>query len=401
MQQIVILGGLGDVYLVCALYESFCRHHQTQAEFTIKSGHQAVADLFPGVRYRIDDALTFGAEADRSFQKIHENRLWGNGPFFAHPCMQRTPLHICSLPAKPFVCQADLFRMVLGLPLDAPLTVPLFPAGQPIPKSAMVVEATTWPNTQPGFYPKLIKAMRDAGFDVWLNDKQLPLRDLLAKAASSEWVIGPQCGLMSIFVTGRFPCRKILATPSIDGGKAPAYWASSTFPYAHVNRFAGENFDVEEFRVQDDHDSVIRSILNCMEHPRSHDPLPMNAIVMSLSPGDLLDRFAVLTVKRGRFDKARQAAIEREYQCYSEAAEALLRSQIVADLFNRLVALLDEGFGVLEELVPAVLHGKEETLESAKIHASVIRGNKDRVMLKHKIDAVLRGATVEVKSYYG
>ena len=398
MQQVVVLGGLGDVYLVCALYESFCRHHQAEAELVIKSGHEAVADLFPDVRYRVDDILTFGTEANRHFQETHENRL-GDGLFFAHPCMQRTRLHICSLPAKPFVCQADLFRMVLGLPLDAPLTVPIVPTGQPMPKSVMIVEATTWPNTQPGFYPKLLKAMREAGFDVWLNDKQLPLRDLFAKAAASEWVIGPQCGLMSIFVTGRFSCRKMLATPSIDGGKAPKYWASSTFPYAYVSRFAGEDFDVEEFKIEDAHASLIAVMMECLRNPRPHDPNPVAWAMMALTPSDLLDRLAVLLVKNAYFQGPQHARIQREIARHATAAETLLlNNPKVRELFADLTLQHAETFKVLEQAVPSALaNGGMDVAD----HVAAIKANKKRVELKHEIDAALRGATPEVKSYYG
>jgi hypothetical protein len=399
MQSIVVLGGLGDVYLVAALYESFCYHHRTrEVELVIKSGHQAVVDLFPGTRYRVNDQVTFGTEANPDFQRTHENRLGNGNLFFAHPRMERTPLSICGLPAKPFVCQADLFRMVLGVPLDAPLTVPKVPPPPPAPQEVVVVEAHTWPNTQPAFHNRLVNMLRVTGWDVWVNDKKLPLRELFERAAAAAWVIGPQCGLMSIFVTGRFPCRKILATPSIDDGKAREYWAPSTFPYAYVSRFAGEDFDVEEFKIDDDHHSAINLIINCMENLRPHDPRPVTSVMMPLTPSDLLDRLAVLTVKCSKFSGGRLAAVVRETRRYLEAAIPLLNEPGVSVLFALLVDRHRETFEILERAVPEALGTGHMAVAD---HAAAIRANKDRVVLKHKIDAALRGATVEVKSYYG
>ena len=79
---------------------------------------------------------------------------------------------IDELPSLQRVTQADLFRMVLGLPLSAPLTPAMPPLMVPMPGTVMIVEATTWPNTQPGFYRKLIAALRADGRDVWAERRQ-------------------------------------------------------------------------------------------------------------------------------------------------------------------------------------------------------------------------------------
>lgn len=408
MQSLVVLGGLGDAYLSIALYDGFCRHYGRQdIELVIKSGHAAIAELFPGVRFRVDDAITFGTEADPAFQANHLNDLWTGQPFFIHPRMTRTRLSIDELPARPFICQADLFRIVLGLPLATPLSVPTVPWGidphlgtvvEPIAGTVMIVEANTWPNTQSGFYPKLIAALRASGRDVWVNDKAIPLRNLFARAAATEWVIGPQCGLISIFVTGRFPCRKTLATPSIDGGQAPQYWAPTTFPYAYVNRFAGEDFDVEEFKITGDHDGLISLILGGTNavRLRPHDPNPIRSVAMPLTPGDFLDRFAVLTVKRARFSPERRAAIEREWQRHAEMAAGLLASSEVSASFQALLQHHGDAFDLLERAVPHALNGGMDPTD----HALAIRMNRARVETKQEIDTRLRSGHTEVKSYY-
>ena len=399
-QEIVVLGGLGDAYLVAALFAGFLRHHGRDAILVVKSGHAAIMDLFPGISYRIDDAITFGTEADLGFQRAHRNELWTGKPFFAHPRMAPARLLIDDLPARPFVCQADLFRMVLSLPGSSPLAVSTLPQCDSAQiGSVMIVEANTWPNTQPGFYPKLVAALRAAGRDVWINDKAKPLRSLFAKAMMTEWVIGPQCGLMSIFVTGRFPCRKTLATPSIDGGKAPHYWAPTTFPYAYVNRYAGQDFDVEEFKIEDDHDSLIDAIVNGSNahRPKAPDPKPTTTVTMPLTPGDFLDRLAVLTVKRERFSADRRAAIEREWRRHAEASGALLANPDVAGLYVALLALHGQTFELLERMVPAAVGGGMMAVED---HVKAVRANKARVELKQAIDVACRAPYSEAKSYY-
>jgi len=404
MQTIVVLGGLGDVYLVASLYESFCRQHRTDnVELVIKSGHVGLVDLFKGVRYRVDDIATFGTEANQAFQRSYENIIGNGQPFYAHPCMVRNRIKLDHLPTQHDVTHADMFRMVLGLDPQAPLSLPRLPNAPPFePNTVMIVEATTWPNTQPSFYPRLVAALYAAGRKVWVNDKKLGLHDLLAKACATEWVIGPQCGLMSVFVTGQWPCRKTLATPDIDGGRAPAYWAKDTFPYASVAKFAGFDFDVEEYKITDlNHDELIGLILDGANarRLRLHDPSPICSVKMPLTPGDFLDRFAVLIVKRMRFGPEKRALIEREYQRHAEAGRFLLRQPGLSKLLSSLVDIHAETFDVLEDMVPKATGGRHNEIASDQ-HVKAMRLNKLRMGLKGEIDAACHSGSNEVKSYY-
>ena len=263
----------------------------------------------------------------------------------------------------------------------------------------MIVEANTWPNTQLGFYPKLVAGLIAAGRDVWVNDKTLPLADLLQRAADTEWAIGPQCGLMSIFITGRFPCRKTLATPSIDNGGAPLYWASETFPYASVTRFAGLDFDVEEYKITDDnHDELVSLIVDGLNASgvQPHDPQPIETVMMPLTPGDFLDRFAVLVVKRTHFSAERRRLIEREYQRHVEAARDIGKRAGVHTLLMELIGNHSETFVLLERAVPLALSGNLSTED----HVAAMRLNRERIAIKQKIDAALHAPYTETKSYY-
>ena len=397
-QRIVVLGGLGDAYLMAALFDGFRQHYNRDAILVIKGMYAHLFDLF-GVPYEIDDETTFGSESRPNWQKTYDNALGNGRHFFAHPCMRRTQIKLDELPARERISQADMFRLILGLPLDSPLAQPKVPSLPVQLNSVMIVEATTWPNTQPSFYPKLIKALQDTGRYVWVNDKKLPLKDLLERASATEWVIGPQCGLMSIFVTGRWPCRKTLVTPDIDNGRGGDYWAKSTFPYAYVRQFAGLDFDVEEYKIEDDnHDTLIDAIINGVNARklRPHIPNPVYSVDMALSPGDFLDRFAVLQVKRNRFSPDRKALIEREYQRHLEAASGLLKNAGAVRGFMDLVDAHDTAFMVLERAIPDALNGGM----AVEDHTAVIKLNRDRVKLKQQIDAALAPGMSEQKSYY-
>lgn len=407
MVRVVALFGSGDAYLVAALFAAFQRQHNREAVLVIKQKYACVAEMFgPAVRYVCDDALVERAQGDLVMQRDYDNVIADGRDFYAHPSFLRTNMRVDHLITRPDASQADMYRAILRVLPDAPLASPTPPAAATVPnKLVLIPDALSLPNLHPAFWDLLSARLSYAGWNVQNNrGSGWSLRDLFRHCAEAEWVIGPQCGVMSILVSGEFPCRKTFATSNIDGTAGWFKFRLRTFPYAYVTKFTNLDYDVEEFKIAGNtYDALVDNIVNGSNglRLRPYDPAPVCSVMMPLSPGDLLDRFAVLTVKRYRFDKARRAAIEREYQRYSEAAELLLGSQAVKDLFEHLVATLDEGFGVLEELVPAVLNGQEETIETAKIHAAVIRGNKVRVDIKQKIDVALRGGLIEVKSYYG
>lgn len=398
MQRVVVLGGLGDTYLLCTLYAGICEHHGP-TKLVIKTRYEAVAQLFPGrLDYELSDEA-YAIEADKHFQQTYFNRLGCSDNFYPHPCMAHTEVRLCEATTRAGrFSQADMFRLICRLPLDTQLWRPHVYA---VPRlgTVLLVEAFTWPNTQPGFYLKLKTALEENGWSVTVNDDKLPLVDLFALAATSEWVIGPQCGLMSIFIHGQWPCRKTLATPDIDGRKLD-YWSKTTFPYAYAQTFSGMDFDIEEYKITDDHAGLIRTI---MEGPnalriRPHDTQPVLTIDFPLTPGDLLDRYAVLVVKRNRFSDERRAAVERDFQRHAEASRNLLTNTVVAALFSEMVQLHNETFDLLEKLVPAAIAGEALGMQE---HSAAIRANKSRVLLRQKADALLRGAYTEVKSYYG
>lgn len=404
MISLVTIGGTGDAYLVCSLYEAFRRHHhRDEVQVIGKSNYAAIADLFR-VPYICDDGVVHRAQNDISMQQMYENVLLSDVmPFYVHPCFLRSAIRVDRLTVKPDASQADMYRMILQLPTDAPLAVPELPAFQTEPNTVLMIpDAVSWPNTQPMFWKVLAHALAASGWNVIMNQPDWALRDLLRKAGSMEWVIGPQCGVMSILVTGRFPCRKTLASAQLnDENKKLSFLSPRTFPYAYVTKFSNLDYDVEEYEITDtNYGELVDAIVHGFNGGRSrpHDPRPVLTIQAPLAPGDFLDRFAILTVKRQRFTGAKRAAVEREYRRYSDLMKDIPPSPKVTELFDRLVRLHEISFDALEHLVPAALDGGQM---SAETHIAAIRLNKQRVGLKQELDAICRGPYSEVKSYHG
>lgn len=396
-KKVVVLGGTGDAYLVCALHTAIAEKHGP-VEIVVRQRLEVVPQML-WVPFSTDDELVDRVEHDHAFHLSHDN-TWDNDVFYAHPCFVRTPFRVDHLTTKPDASQADMYRMILGIDPHAGLKRPELPDLETnLGQVTMIVDSTSWPNTQPEFWPRLAGALREVGWQVYVNDKSWSLKELFYSCAMSEWVIGPQCGVMSALVTGEFPCRKTLATPSLDGNIRPEYLARETYPYGYVTKFSNRDYDVEEFKIEDtNHEELVRSIVLGANARRlwAHDPRPVATVQVSLSPGDFLDRLAVLAVKRERLPEHLRAAQEREYLRYAEQYRQAGFGDTIQDLYHELYALHARTFDALERLVPATL------ADPGALHdyTAMVRFNRDRVALKAEIDRACHAPYSEVKSYY-
>jgi hypothetical protein len=390
--------GTGDVYLACALLESFKQYHdRLDVELVVKAHDAPIADLFDHT-YTIDDHLVIFAENHPDFQRTYENVLLKDErPFYVHPSFVRSGARIDQLTAHYHASQADMYRVLLGLPHYVPLAAPCnLPTPPRDPGTVLLVpEARSWPNHWPWFWDNLNYALTRAGYSTRRNNPAWSLGDLFACAAASDWVIGPQCGVMSILTAAAFPCRKSLVTPSVDGGKQHP-WAFDTYPYAYVTKFTGNDYDADEFKLTEhNHEEVIAALLAV--GTRTASPGPVLTVQASLSPGDVLDRLAVLAVKRARLGAIERALIEREYQRFTELRRVLPANPQADALYGELEALHLRTFDLLETLVPASL---SENAVATNEHLYAVRLNRERVALKQALDVAYGAAYTEVKSYY-
>lgn len=389
MIRLVSLGGTGDAYLVCALARAVEAQYDSEVTVALRERQLAVPEMF-GLRCEAADDEVARAERSRATQRSYNNRLAAGRTFYAHPCFTRSHVSLAELTTLPGqLSQAHVFRALLGLPLDTPLEVPPLPTAERRENVALLIpEAGSWPNDQPEFWATLAQELRAGGWSVEINDDASPLADLLTFAASAEMVAGPQCGVMSIPVAAEFPCRKVLCTPQIEEGEGfPVGYRRlrATFPYAYVTKFTGNDYDVDEYRITArNHAEVVESILAAPRGQR--DPHPVTTVSVPLTPGDFLDRLAVLAVKRDRLGPA----ADREYLRYREACPAEWDG-----LLRELVNLHSTTFDQLAFTVPAALACPERD-----DHVAVAL-NRTRVELKRRIDEDLRAPYREIKSYYG
>lgn len=277
--RLVALYGTGDAYLVCALARQVEMHHGRAVTVIVKPAHAAIPRLF-GIPYAVDEVLVRRAESDGQMHRLYENDIGRVLHYYVHPHFLRSGVRVDRLTVKPSVSQADMYRALLHLPPAAPLALPSAPIAVTVPDTVLLIpEARSWPNTQAQFWPELSAALMAIGRAVTWNDPRWTLDELLQRCAESEWVIGPQCGVMSILCHARFPCRKTFATPSVDGGRYPGLPVADTFPYALVTKFAGEDYDVEQFKITaDNHAALIDRIAGGPNAervaPLRTDPLP-------------------------------------------------------------------------------------------------------------------------------
>jgi hypothetical protein len=402
MIRLVTLGGTGDAYMLCSLLDAFRReHNRTDVEVVLPGKYATIAAMFDAP-HAVDDGLVQRAQDSVEMQRTYENVLIApETTFYVHPCFLRSELRVDKLTTKPDASQADMYRMILRVPLDAPLTVPTRLPAPPVVDNAVLLipEAVSWPNTQAAFWTRLAAGLQRAGYAVTVNNPFWSLDELFERAAASGWVIGPQCGVMSILVTGRFPCRKTLASPALnEANKKLSFLSPTTYPYAYVTKFSNADYDVEEFEVTDEnHAELVEAIVNganALKLHEPHDPRPVLTIQAPMAPGDFLDRLAVLTVKRQRFTGARRASIEREYRRFLAVRSITPMPPEVEEHFQQLISVHGRTFDLLETLVPAALAGQ------ATEHDKAVRLNKDRIALKGRIDAVCRAPYTEEKSYW-
>jgi hypothetical protein len=401
MMKLVILGGTGDVFLVCSLIEAFKRRHNRDALVIIRPRYSCIAEMF-GVRYEVDDSIVLDAERDPAFQRDYDNAMVEDRYFYTHPCFLRSGVRVDHLTTKPDASQADMYKMILRIPPEEPLARPTIPKSNPLANSVVIItQSTSWPNNQPKFWDLLSLRLRQAGWHVIVNDLSWSLKELFQYCANAEWAVGPQCGVMSILTTAEFPCRKTFVTANVDDNSAPGFLSKQTYPYGYVTKFSNRDYDVEEFKVsQHDHDAVATLVVHGSNAMRlwKHNPNPMITIGMSLAPGDFLDRFAVLTIKKERFSLDRKAAIEREFQRHAEAFRQMPRTKEIDGLFSALVVLHRETYDLLEKMVPSAL---AEDMMRVEDHVKAVKLNKRRIEMKREIDAHCSVPHTEVKSYHG
>ena len=248
MIRLVAMYGTGDTYLVCALARAFQETHG-EAKVIVKAAHAFLPRWFE-LDFEVDDRLVGAGETDQRMKADHPNDP-DSQLIFVHPTFVRTPARLDQLTVKPRATQADMYRALLCVSPWAPLTRPREIMG--IPGDVVVIPAArSWPNLPLEFWETVCAGLVDSGRHVVINDPKWTLEELLRRCAGAAWVIGPQCGTVSIVHEARFPCRKTIVITKLDEGTPGLFNLTQTMPYAHCSTFAGSDHeDVEHVVVSD------------------------------------------------------------------------------------------------------------------------------------------------------
>lgn len=405
MKTLVALFGTGDAYLTLALSRAFADVYGP-TRLVLKAAHAPLAELFGFESYLIDDALIRAAETDAELQREHLNDPRHADLVYAHPVFVRSGQRLDRLLVAHYPSQADMYRVQLGLTLDAPLALPQhMPTTVRAPRIALLIpEARSWPNCAPEFWSRLGQELLAAGWRVMVNDPAWPLGELLERAHSAEWVVGPQTGAMAVITAARFPCRKTFVVSRLDDHRVAGDGLRETWPFAYVHKFTGEDYDVDEYELTpltvEETVSAVLSSRNARARS-DYDPAPVTTVWAPLAPGDFLDRLAVLTVKYEAFCTLAPelaAMVDRELLRYARLRHANRWPKGTDKLYDDLVRVHEETFALLQTFVPGAASGAD--LDPEK-HARAINLNRRRVSVRQAIDALCRAPYSEVKSYYG
>ena len=260
MIRLAALYGVGDAYLVCSLARAFETHHGLRPIVVLKSAQAVVAKLF-GLDAETNDLLVTRAESDQQLQRVYENIFHDGALLYVHPHFVRSGARIDQLTVKPRVSQADMYRALLRLPPEVPMERPRWWPAARAADVLLITESRSWPSLPATFWPALERRLRDAGRRPVANDPTRPLEELLGLSAGAAWVIGPQCGVMSILCESGLACQKTLAIRKLGPDCRYLFGLAETMPYGHVSTFAGNDHDVRHVIVGSDVEGAIADVL--------------------------------------------------------------------------------------------------------------------------------------------
>lgn len=450
----------GDTYLTCAAMEGFRAVHGRITDdvvVVVKASHLPIARLFERHMSRIvpvEDAQ-LDAIAERMRHVGVRHGLEPDRPVILHP-MHMDDGRADALTRMPGFSQKHMYLHLLRLPLETPLARPEPPAhwaaaaadyareiGMPAGRSVILMpDANSYPAVDDAFWLRLVAGLREAGWSVYTNvfgrNGGVPRAPfpgttgirpsfdvLMPLAAHAGWVVSTLTGGMNILISARVLCRKTV----VARGPAPGTTLrfndlielESAFPYAAQATFDGEHYDIEEFeiRVPEDHETIARRVCEGRNATATEPPSPdpVARFTAETTPGDLFDRVTILEIKEALLSGAGVLAnVRRELAllrgCLGRHANS--PSPALAELVAALKAINQHAWDTNEEIFKGFgdAFGSEawtldasDADELARAQSMVKafrlsqRLNRERVILKNRINALLAAGLREEKSY--
>jgi hypothetical protein len=450
----------GDTFLTCSLMEQFRAVHGAVSDdivLIIKESHAPIAELFPAGVFRLvtmpDEALTHLAGKLRNLGL--KGGLATDEAVIVHP-MHLGDARLDALTVLPGFSQKSMYQHLLGLPLHTPASVPAIPAAWraeaaqlaqqlriPAGRSVILMpDANSYPMLADDFWAELAIRLSQAGWTVYTNvfgdnssrqRQPFPgtvpikpsLRALLPLAEHAGWVISTLTGGMNILISARTACRKTVIARGPAPGKTLRFndeiELESAFPYASQATFDGQNYEMEEFEIRQpaDHPIVIDRICNghnahCSQPP---DPAPLSRFRADATPGDLFDRVTILEIKEALLSGPTvlhniRRELEMLRRCLGNHARET--GGALLDLVARLKHINQDAWDTNEEIFKGFGDafgseawrldvGSATELQRAESMIRAFRKsqglNRERVILKNRINELLATGLREEKSY--
>lgn len=361
--------GTGDTYMTMAFAQAV-QDYRMGEEVAVNTPveHAPIASMFPDVKLTKED----GFHCHPSEQSVDPS-------VFGY--LDHAPTH------------ADIWRAMLKLPWHAPMARGRYACvGVRDPRKVFLIpETNSWrPTGWPGgFRVELADALRAAGWKIYVNGPGYSLDEVLYHCHTSEWVIGMQCGVMAILCHAKFLCRKTFITPPSEVGHDAAM---------PVWRFSGDDYDVEEIVLRD----PVAALMTVMDGKHAHlmpyTVEPSQRCLMPCTPGDLLDRLSVLTLKMKYLSGRNRAAVIREFNEVLDVVNRLIpRKDELERTYIELLVSNDDAWHHNELSVTGMFNDGQNLSEHFALAA---RHNRKRVELRNRINELCSAPGREVKSYY-
>jgi len=457
---IVSLYSLGDTYLLCALGEKFRRYHCRDGApliLIIKESHLAVAEMF------IQHFDRVYLVKDHSINHVtdHAMRHKINSPFKKDSGMLIHPHHMNDTRVDDFtnidgVSHTAMFAHLMRMPITTSLSPAIPVPGKEegaadlcrkhnIVRGRSVIlfpDSNSWPQPEDAFWAEIPARLAARGWHVYTNGSgnrhgrrasplpgskliDVPLDLVLPVLSYAGWAIGALCGLMNIIIATRTECRKTIVVHGPRPGEIlhinDYLNVTSAYPFAHQRKLDNCDYDIEEFQVRgpETYPAIADRIANGFNANFDTQPSanPVSRITTQISPGELLDKIAVLQVKMKKLGPRKTCVVMKELDALNEIIENTYGSpsMTIGRLIDELREINEQGWEINEQIYSEfsdpVYASDEwrlnpndpESVSKAELSVRNFRKsqaiNRQRILLKNKVNRILGSNWFEFRSF--
>jgi hypothetical protein len=128
--------------------------------------------------------------------------------------------------------------------------------------------------------------------------------------------------------------------------------------------------------------------------------MPMNDVLVPVSPGELLDKITILRIKSARIsDPAKHANVQLELQLLEHTWRASGCAAAAAATHERALQAVNEQLWDVEDRIRAKEAAQSFDAEFIELARAVYIANDERAAIKKRVNVELGSRIVEEKSY--